>query len=128
MASQFRKIALRQQKKLLQVAKETTRTMADTIIEMSPVDTGRFKENWHTEINKIDFAIDDLKIPKAFLNSKLAMLKIGDSIFFTNSLDYAKKLEFGFSKKAPLGMVRITVANYNEIVNAAILKVKSKKR
>jgi hypothetical protein len=64
-----------------------------------------------------DTSIDDLKVPKAFLKSKANELTIGESIFFTNSLDYAKKLEFGGSRQAPTGMVRITVAQLPIIIN-----------
>tara|TARA_R110002051_G_scaffold324424_2_gene421624 strand:+ start:22613 stop:22993 length:381 start_codon:yes stop_codon:yes gene_type:complete len=118
MGDQWDRLANRNENRLLNVAKRTTKEIGTEIIRISPVDTGRFKFNWHTALNMADTSIDDLKVPKAFLKSKSNELTIGESIFFTNSLDYAKKLEFfNGSRQAPMGMVRITVAQLPIIIN-----------
>jgi hypothetical protein len=46
--------------------------------------------------------------------------KAGDTAYITNSLPYAIPLEFGHSQQAPGGMVRITVARFQQIVLEAI--------
>ncbi|ATV18020.1 hypothetical protein CFN58_28435 [Pseudomonas avellanae] len=46
--------------------------------------------------------------------------RAGDVAYITNSLPYAIPLEFGHSTQAPGGMVRITVARFQQIVEAAI--------
>jgi hypothetical protein len=35
-------------------------------------------------------------------------------------MPYALRLEYGWSKQAPAGMVRVTVAEFQAVVNAAV--------
>ena len=44
----------------------------------------------------------------------------GQVAFITNSLPYAIPLEYGHSKKAPEGMIRVTVARFEQIIQEAI--------
>jgi hypothetical protein len=44
--------------------------------------------------------------------TKIGSWRWGEIIYLTNSLPYARRLEYGWSKQAPAGMVRITVANF----------------
>ena len=95
--------------------------MAKKIIRLSPVDTGRFKENWLTAIGEANTSID---LPSgAGLTPIVKLLRLGDTIFFTNSLPYAFRLEFGWSNQAPRGMVRITVADWQGIVDREVQKI-----
>ena len=48
--------------------------------------------------------------------SELAGAAIGDAIYITNNLPYAQVLENGHSQQAPTGMLAITVAEFNGIV------------
>ena len=96
------------------------------VILRSPVDTGRFRGNWQathgapatSEIdrNGAQAAISDME-------SVVAALKGGRVTFLTNNLPYASRLEFdGWSSQAPEGMVRKTVAQFGQIVDAAARK------
>jgi hypothetical protein len=40
--------------------------------------------------------------------------------FLTNNLPYALRLEYGWSKQAPHGMVGVTVKEYQQIVDKAV--------
>jgi hypothetical protein len=78
---------------------------------------GRFRANWNVELGAIDyrdnFAPDTSG--KAALDrgkAKLAAWAPGQTIYITNSLPYADRLEHGWSKQAPRGMVRLTVLAY----------------
>ena len=88
------------------------------IVQKSPVDSGRFRANWQYGAGKINFSAD---APEDRTGSssigKIAMglqgWKRGESIFVTNSLPYAKRLEYdAWSKQATAGMVRISVMEF----------------
>lgn len=121
MTSQWTRIADRQKAKLLRVAKNSFSFAGKKIIRLSPVDTGRFKENWLTAIGEMNTAID---LPSGFgLIPVVKLLRLGDTIFFTNSLPYAMRLEFGWSGQAPMGVVRITIADWQGIVDREVKKI-----
>lgn len=117
MANQWTRISSRNKKKMLGVAKKATLAMGRRIIKISPVDTGRFKESWRTSIN-----IPDLSTlgKGGGLVPIVKLLKSGESIYFTNNQPYARRLEFGWSNQAPVGMVRITVADFKGAVGRAV--------
>ena len=46
-------------------------------------------------------------------------LKAGQTIFLVNHLPYGPALEYGWSKQAPAGMVRITVEEFGGVVNSS---------
>jgi nitroimidazol reductase NimA-like FMN-containing flavoprotein (pyridoxamine 5'-phosphate oxidase superfamily) len=47
-------------------------------------------------------------------------LTIGQTAYLVNNLPYAVPLEYGHSKQAPGGMVRITLARFQQVVDEAI--------
>lgn len=98
------------------------------VIMKSPVDTGRFKGNWQVAIGSIPagvLAIDD-KTGSATISKMTAAvlgLKAGQVIYLVNNLEYALPLEYGHSKQAPAGVVRITVQEYPQVVSKAANEV-----
>lgn len=107
------------------VVRQTAVSLAASMIQKSPVDTGRFKGNWQIGLNGINH--DTGAAPDATGGAALARIQLGLSgfqpgqhIFITNSLPYSRKLEYdAWSKQAPAGMVRITVAEYAQKFAAA---------
>lgn len=88
---------------------------------------GRFRGNWMFSIGAPDNATSDETDPSgrkstARIVAGAIEFKAGDIAYITNSLSYAIPLEFGHSKQAPGGMVRITVARFQQIVLEAIRK------
>ncbi len=106
--------------RLLQIAKHATISMGKNIINKSPVDTGLFKSSWRTSLNKPD--LQSGEGASAGLIPVTSGAEINDIIFFTNHLHYSMKLEYGWSKQAPFGMVRITIANFQKYVDSAARK------
>lgn len=120
------------------VIRATFIQLATKIILRSPVDTGRFRNNWFTSIGTMSSQTTNTisksgsaAIKRAQDVSKQAPGRI---IWLTNNLPYARKLEFGgygngpktsggFSVQAPNGMVRVTVSEFNEIVRQEARKV-----
>ncbi len=111
------------------VRKSIRKTCVD-IINQTPVDTGRLKNNWYSSnrqpINRTTKATDPTgKISIARLDKVLAKFKLGQIFYFVNNLPYLTVVEYGrypnppknptgktvngFSKQAPKGMVRINM-------------------
>lgn len=93
----------------------------------SPVDTGRFRSNWLGAYGSIDRSTtEQTNIDSA--GRVLALLSTqpikGNFFYYTNSLPYAQRLEYGWSLQAPSGIVRVTARNFPRYVREAIAKVK----
>ena len=97
-----------------EMVRGTLFSLASRIIKESPVDTGRFRGNWQASLNtpkqgrlqQFDksgaSAINDM-------SSVVAGLKMGQTFYLANNLPYARRLEYGYSKQAPSGFLRINV-------------------
>lgn len=86
---------------------------------------GRFRGNWMFSIGSPDNTATDEVDPSGRKSTARIVdgaieFKAGDTAYITNSLPYAIPLEFGHSQQAPGGMVRITVARFQQIVLEAI--------
>jgi len=97
------------------------------LVSKSPVDTGRFRGNWivgNGAVNTLTKETFTAANNKPEINS----LNInGQTIFITNSLPYAYRLEYeGWSKQSPNGMTRTTLAELNTVLKGAAFEVKGK--
>lgn len=95
----------------------------------SPVDTGLFQGNWKFSHGFIDLnPVDTLdKAGGVTLNKLLASIQRalpGNYHYFSNNVPYALRLEGGYSKQAPSGMVRITAMASSQILAQAVRNVK----
>jgi len=109
------------------VRKVSLSAMTDVVLR-SPVDTGRFRANWNTSIGGMDAstASPPDKSGQAAIARGTAHLATADGlqdIFITNSLPYAIPLEYGHSKQAPAGMVRITVTQRQAFISKAVAEL-----
>lgn len=98
-----------------QVVRKTAIDLTTSIIKTSPVDSGRFRANWFVSFeDAIDNTTEDTNSAKALSNATNTLLngKIGKYIYIQNNLDYAVKLEYGASKQAPAGIVRVNVERF----------------
>lgn len=94
------------------------------LIAKSPVDTGRFRRNWQYSVNaratgtvEGNWTSENRAAPPA--TPKVAAGAFGEVHWITNNVPYANRLETGWSKQAPLGMVGITAMEFNSIVSQA---------
>lgn len=100
--------------------------IGESVIRLSPVDTGRFKANWQLTVDtpstKSLIAYDKEGAQTiARLVADANRLSAGQKAFIVNNLRYAIPLEFGHSQsQAPNGMVRVTLARFQQIVADAI--------
>lgn len=86
---------------------------------------GRFRGNWQFSIDTpVDGVLDQIdpsgNVSIAVLRTQVQSLTIGQTAYLVNNLPYAVPLEYGHSKQAPGGMVRITLARFQQIVDEAI--------
>lgn len=112
--------------KMSEVNKRASFRLATAIVIKSPVDTGRFRSNWIGAFGSPSDRVlktgrsDPLKRLETYIGSR----KFGSVFYFTNSLPYAVKLEYGYSQQAPNGMVRLSVRNWSRYVQEEIARLR----
>ena len=112
-------------KKMETLIKKSVFDLTSAIISNTPVDTGRARANWQVSFNKpIEDKLDTLDksgnvtISKA--NDKILNNKVPTTYYITNNLPYIMRLEYGWSKQSPAGMVRINLLKFNQILKGNI--------
>ena len=109
------------------VVRKATLDIHSSVVDMSPVDTGRFKGNWNIAYGSPDLTVTTNLDPSGSDAKSKALAAAasynGQSVYITNNLPYAIPLEYGHSGQAPQGMVRVTVARWNEHVARAVAEV-----
>lgn len=99
-----------------------------SIIKGSPVDTGRFRGNWNASIGSPDLSVSESadvsgQSSTSEMTKTITTSTVNDSLFMSNNLPYAERLEYGWSKQAPSGMVRINIARFQAAIQKAIAKL-----
>lgn len=110
------------------VVQKVTLDVFSDVIMMSPVDTGRFRGNWIADIGGYQTNVVNIfdksgneSISK--VNAIVGKAKSGGVVYLVNNLPYAQRLEYGYSKQAPAGMVRTSIANYQNYINNAVSSI-----
>lgn len=100
-----------------QVRRKIILDLFSNIVRDTPVDTGRARGNWQTTVSAP--AADTLER----FGEAASLADIPDNIsgpdgttVMANNLPYAERLEYGWSKQQPEGMVRRNVARLVAIV------------
>lgn len=107
------------------VIKKAEIRVFESVIMKSPVDTGRFRGNWIATTGTPSFMYyDDLKdkpgrVTKAAARRVINESQIGGITYLVNNLPYAMKIEYGWSKQAPSGVVRTTVLDFQNYIKEA---------
>lgn len=103
--------------------------LSNSIIMDTAVDKGTARGNWQPDINSIQN--DALEIEDKSGNATVAKvasqtnnLKLGQFFTLTNNLPYILRLEYGWSKKSPQGMLGINVMRFQQFVNQANKQIK----
>ena len=107
------------------VFREVVIEIGTSVIRLSPVDTGRFKGNWQFTVgapsNQSMDTFDKAGHETiATLVAEVSKLEAGQVAYIVNNLVYGVPLEYGHSDQAPAGMVQITLARFQQIVEEAI--------
>ena len=128
-AADLQKLCIAAGDKAELVVRKVALDLGGQMIDRSPVDTGRFKSNWMPSVGPVDTSTTVMADPsgaraKTRIAEKVAGWQPGQTIWIVNSLPYAYRLEHGWSKQAPAGMVRLAVQNYSEAVAKAARELK----
>lgn len=111
------------------VLRKVVLDMSAQLIQMSPVDSGRFRSNWYLTVGYSPTLTTTTQadpsggISLSRIQSGLTAIDMGKLIWITNNLPYATRLEYGYSKQAPAGMVRISAARFQQYLSAAVQAV-----
>lgn len=102
---------------------------AQGVVLKSPVDTGRFRGNWQFGIGQPNTTVTEdtdksgaktLSSITAEVRAKVTGPAARDVFWISNSLPYGQRLEYGYSKQAPGGMVRLTLAELPAAVDSYV--------
>jgi hypothetical protein len=101
--------------------------ISEAIVMGTPVDTGRARGNWIPTVNNPSSAqltVDDKTGTMALSKiGAVTMTAPGKVFYLVNNLPYIQRLEYGWSKQAPVGMVRINVQNFQAAIRKAVQDV-----
>ena len=118
------KFAQRAGARLEDVARKVTLDLFSSVVRLSPVDTGRFRANWNVSYGTPDLTVTESTQQGrgATEAAKALTLPVGGVLYLANALPYSLRLENGWSKQAPTGMVKLSVQNFNDYIKAALQK------
>lgn len=92
------------------------------VLERTPVDQGTLRANWNCSEGSPDRSFDPKKRDyDASLTAAAGAIGhrlIGKRLFITNSTPYALRIEFGYSRQAPNGMMWISVERIKRLIRA----------
>lgn len=108
-----------------QVVRKVAGDVLAKVVLRTPVDTGRARANWVTTYGNPSTVTrndTDRTGQAAILKGQATIRRAteGETIYILNSLPYAIPLEYGHSKQAPFGMVRLTVTEFQTFVDNAV--------
>lgn len=91
---------------------------------------GRFRANWQLSLGspatgKLDLTDKDGSATLSAHAGVVGAAKAGDVIYFVNNLPYAKRIEEGWSRQAPIGLVALTIVEFQAIVDNAVNGVRA---
>lgn len=103
---------------------DATARVANSLARKSPVDTGAYLTDWDFAKNtfpaKMTISPDKSRThARRKMKEEIAGLKMGDWGAFQNDEPYSIRLEYGYSKQAPQGVVRATVRRWRTYVRGA---------
>lgn len=94
--------------------KQLIGTIFRSAVKLSPVYTGAFRASWRVSFNEAREDITAGFIPQAPIRGAAFRwprgFKLGDDIIISNNQPYAERLENGWSKQAPYGVLQLSVA------------------
>lgn len=106
--------------------------LSESIINKTPLDTGLARGNWQASIGSPEtIVIDRLDGESGYAPTSgegkslyeannVAVTELDKDFYLVNNVDYIHNLEYGGSNQSPNGMVRITVLDFQNIVNDVV--------
>jgi hypothetical protein len=114
--SQVRAACERIEKRLFGYRRAVIKRLFTRIVEATPVDTGKARDNWFPSIGapvEMDFdAVAGKRVTLTRVNDVVARMQGGETVFIRNNRPYIVALEHGWSNQAPAGMMSMEVARF----------------
>ena len=127
-ALSFKKYQNKTEQQIDKIIRGTALDLTSAIILDTPVDTGRAKGNWQVSIDQTkenELSMEDKSGSPTISKAKNELSKpIGRYIYIQNNLPYIERLEYGWSSKAPEGMVRRNIIKFNKFLTSNARKTK----
>lgn len=109
------------------IMQDSTKRVSNALVRISPVadeDGGEFVADWDAAIGGWPADTVQPKDPKRTqtrrrLQEVFKTAKFGKAVFFEDNDPVAVRLEFGYSKKAPQGVVRLVARKWRGFVKGA---------
>lgn len=103
--------------------------LTTSIVKRTPVDTGRLRGNWQFGIGQPAAGtlnvLDAQGTGAGILASIGGASKVAGTVcYISNNLPYAMPIEYGHSRQAPQGMVRVSVMLFQQFVKKAVEDLK----
>lgn len=116
------RLAEKSKSRLETVVRRVTLEVFTNVVRRSPVKTGRFRANWNVSYGTPDVTVTDSndRARGRAEAVRARTLPVGGVVYLTNALPYAYRLENGWSRQAPYGMVSVAVAQLNSAVRKAV--------
>lgn len=120
--SDWKKIESKIDRSMNQGIRATLLETSVAIIKDTPADTGRARGNWQASIGRGatgEVSVESVRSGEAKAIAEVnqtVTAAVGDLYYLTNNLPYIERLEFGWSKQAPGGMVRKNMQNFNRLL------------
>jgi len=87
---------------------DIAKTILSDVVYHSPVDTGSFQQSWRISADTPVFEFNGIR--GGSVGSLFTFPAKFDKLFVTNGAPYAIPLEYGWSDKAPTGVLRNAIA------------------
>jgi hypothetical protein len=130
--SDWKKVEKKIDRTLDKGIRATLLELSTAIIKDTPADTGAARRNWQasigrgaTEVLAAEGSIAASQAKAIAEVGQTVSVAVGDLYYLTNNLPYIERLEYGWSKKHPDGMVRKNMQNFNRLL-AKNIKAASK--
>lgn len=110
----------------------------ESVVMKTPVKTGRARANWQITIGRpaksqvkgndpSPYGSPPRNLPQQA--EKLGAMKNSDAtIYISNNLPYIVGLEYGKSQQSPSGMVGVTIAEMNRIIEESVAESKEENK
>lgn len=116
---------------LEKVQRESCALISSKVVSRTPVDTGSLRASWTPSNGEpkatnitIRFTTNQSQ-PRHDITAVINSLSIGDTYSLANGQEYVREIEYtGHSPQAPEGMMRRSIAEWQQIVNTATRKTK----
>ncbi len=93
---------------------EISKQVFDGVVSRTPVRTGSLRASWRAAVGGPDLSVvknSDPNSPLPAPKFPLTSVPLYAKVFISNSQRYVMPIEYGWSKQAPQGMIRVTLAS-----------------